>query len=65
LVGALRDRVLAVRREAAAALGRIDPAVAVLAQRRAAREGKSGVCRLADLAARPWVPSGRRPRRAA
>jgi HEAT repeat protein len=65
LVGALRDRVFAVRRQAAAALGRIDPAVAVLAQRRAAREGKSGVCSLADLAARPGVPNDHRPRRAA
>ncbi|HZY84806.1 MAG TPA: HEAT repeat domain-containing protein [Gemmataceae bacterium] len=65
LVGALRDRAPAVRRQAAAALGRIDPLVAFLAQRRAAREGKRGVCSLADLAARPAALRGGHPRRAA
>jgi HEAT repeat protein len=65
LIGALRDRTPAVRRQAAAALGRIDPVVAFLAQRRAAREGKPGVCSLADLAARPSRPGDWHPRRAA
>jgi HEAT repeat protein len=65
LVGALRDRSPAVRRQAAAALGRIDPVVAVLAQRRAAREGRPGVCSLDGLAAHPAGPDGWRPRRAA
>jgi HEAT repeat protein len=65
LVGALRDRVFAVRRQAAAALRRIDPVVAVLALRRVAREGKSGVCSLADLPARPCAPKDGRPRRVA
>jgi HEAT repeat protein len=65
LVGALRDRASAVRRQAAAALRGIDPAVAGLALRRVAREGKPGVCSLADLAARPRAPAGGRPRLAA
>jgi hypothetical protein len=65
LVGALRDRAPAVSRQAAAALGRIDPLVAFLAQRRAAREGKPGVCSLGDLAARPSRPGDHYPRRAA
>jgi HEAT repeat protein len=65
LVGALRDRAPAVRRQAAAALGRIDPVVAVLAQRRVAREGRPGVCSLADLAPRLAGPQGPLPRQAA
>jgi HEAT repeat protein len=65
LVGALRDRAPAVRRQAAAVLGRIDPAVALLAQRRAAREGRRGVCSLADFAARPAASHRPRPRWAA
>jgi HEAT repeat protein len=65
LVGAVRDRSPAVRRAVAAALGRIDPVVAFLAQLRAAREGRRGVCSLADLAARPAESFGPRPRKAA
>jgi HEAT repeat protein len=53
LAGALRDRNPAVRRAAAVALGRIDPLVAVVAQRRAAREGKRGAISLAERAHNP------------